>query len=87
MKSAMHFFSGDGPAPKSAKLSLKAVIEAVDKEAGAAVPIIIIGYTCVKRCVSVRSGIRVLTHMIVSPTSGMNTADVKQVGSACPYPL
>lgn len=43
-------------------------------------PVIIIGYQCVGRCVSIRGRNYAITHMLISPPKSMNTASLSQAG-------
>ncbi len=54
------------------------VIELIDEKYGLDMPIIVSGFACIKRCISVRSNLRVITHIIVSPTTGINVGDTHQ---------
>jgi hypothetical protein len=54
------------------------VIELIDKRYGLDMPIIVSGFACIKRCISVRGNERVITHIIVSPTTGINVGDTHQ---------
>lgn len=63
--------------------SLSDCIEHITKTFGRSVPIVICSYNCTVRCISVRSSNRVLTHAVVAPSKGMNTADVKQLTMRC----
>ena len=53
------------------------VIETVDKEFGLDVPVVVIGYTCLIRCVSVRSKHRVITHAILMARKGQHMGNMQ----------
>jgi hypothetical protein len=54
------------------------IIRSIDEEYSLDVPVIVSGYFCLFRNTSVRSWLRVITHIIASMTKGINHADVYQ---------
>jgi hypothetical protein len=59
---------------------LQKALDHIDKlDGGLDAPVIVVGFGCLTRCLSVRSKQRVLTHMLLAPTKGMCAADVEQM--------
>ena len=54
-------------------------INIIDSEMGLQRPVIVLGYNCVARCVSIRSRQRVINYMIAAYSSGKTSADLKQM--------
>ena len=54
-------------------------IRIIDAEMGLGRPVIVLGYNCVGRCVSIRSKHRVINYMIAAYSSGKTSADLKQM--------
>lgn len=63
--------------PDGKKMTLTEVINTVP----ANVPVIVAGYACLTRCVSVRGDERVMTHMILAPSKGKTVADMEQMAA------
>ena len=54
-------------------------IQIIDDEMGLQRPVIVLGYNCVGRCVSIRSRNRVINYMIAAYSNGKTSADLKQM--------
>ncbi len=65
----------EGGAPRDAKEAL----QYVDNIYGLDRPVIVAGYGCLTRCISLRSDRRVITHLLVAPTKGYPASDVAQM--------
>lgn len=59
---------------------LTTVLNMIDELEAGTRPVIIIGYQCVGRCVSIRGRNFVFTHVLVSPSKSMNAASLSQAG-------
>ncbi len=54
-------------------------IQTIDEDMGLQRPVIVLGYNCVGRCVSIRSKRRVINYMIAAYSNGKTSADLKQM--------
>jgi hypothetical protein len=61
------------------KLSLSASIQHLDEKLGLHRPIIVLGFACLKRCVSVRSDHRVITHAILNMSPKSVSSNMQQL--------
>ena len=58
-------------------------IKHVNRTYGLATPLFIVGYQLLRRCLSLRSDDRVITHLMVGPSAGMSAANVQQMSMRC----
>ena len=61
------------------KISVGESIQMVDEQLGMETPVVVLGYECLKRGVSLRSNNRVITHAIITGTDSMLVADLQQL--------
>lgn len=54
-------------------------IESMDREYGLHRPVVVIGYSCIGRCTSIRSNSRVINHIIAGYQKGRTCGDLKQM--------
>lgn len=54
-------------------------IESMDREYGLHRPIVVVGYSCIGRCTSIRSERRVINHIIAGYQKGRTCGDLKQM--------
>lgn len=65
------------------RMTSEEAIAFVDKEFKLDTPLLLVGFGCMKRGLSLRSHRRAITHLMVGPTRGMAAANVQQMTMRC----